>query len=287
MPRMPWMKFWPADWLAESSLKLISRSARSLWIDILCVMHSMPERGVMRYANGEKMTDEEIVSCVGGLSDLPLLREIESKGVSSRTDDGALYCRKMVKQTHISAVRSEAGRFGAAKTNSLPKVLPQHLPQQKARQTVASSILPLASASSGSEGMQGEPIPGQPDAARDAATIPNNILWGIIRHYPKQSSKRAAMASLRAAIARVADERYGGAIEGAIEFLKGRVRLYAQMRGTSDMQYINNMDTWLDKGRYEDNPDVWKSESHRNGGESASDIVERAFRDKGVQNGAR
>lgn len=153
MPRMPWMKFWPADWLSEPRLRLVSRAARSLWVDLLCVMHTLPERGVMRHDNGTPMTDIEIIQTVGGDSDMALLAELETRGVCSRTKDGALYCRRMVRETHIGAVRSEAGRRGAAKTNRLPgclpKDLPGHLPQQKVRQNVASSILPLASASQG------------------------------------------------------------------------------------------------------------------------------------------
>ena len=45
MSKRPWMKFYPADWRAEPSLRFTSLAARGLWIEMLALMHEATPRG--------------------------------------------------------------------------------------------------------------------------------------------------------------------------------------------------------------------------------------------------
>ena len=47
MPKQPWIKFWPADWLADPAVRACSFAARGLWIDMLCIMHESPRKGYL------------------------------------------------------------------------------------------------------------------------------------------------------------------------------------------------------------------------------------------------
>src|SRR5260370_37392448 len=43
MGKLPFMKFYPDHWIADS--RLLSIDAKGAWIDLLCVMWNGPERG--------------------------------------------------------------------------------------------------------------------------------------------------------------------------------------------------------------------------------------------------
>ena len=60
----PSFQFYPTDWLCEAGLRICSLAARGLWIDLLCSLWSMPERGLLR-SKGQPLTKQAIVSLVG------------------------------------------------------------------------------------------------------------------------------------------------------------------------------------------------------------------------------
>jgi len=45
--RLPWMKFFPNDWLGDHTVTLLSPASRGIWIDLLCVMSNQPARGIV------------------------------------------------------------------------------------------------------------------------------------------------------------------------------------------------------------------------------------------------
>lgn len=48
MAKLPWIKFYPADWLKDPALRMASRTDRGIWIDLLCFMWEANDRGVLR-----------------------------------------------------------------------------------------------------------------------------------------------------------------------------------------------------------------------------------------------
>jgi hypothetical protein len=119
--KMPFMKFFPRDWMGDDRLRLCSVAARGLWIDLLCLMHSAPRRGYLQTATGIPLPLEQIARMAGCSTDEAsrLLQELISSGVCDCSEHGLVYSRRMVREAGISLVRSEIGRKGANVTNSV------------------------------------------------------------------------------------------------------------------------------------------------------------------------
>jgi hypothetical protein len=128
--RRPSFQFYPADWRKDPELQSCSLAARGLWVEMLCIMHEAEPYGHL-VVNGKSMNEKQLSRAAGGsLKQIRvLLSELESTGVFSRSDDGVIYSRRMVKDQHIRTVRAHAGAKGAAATNAAR--LPEGLPQQK------------------------------------------------------------------------------------------------------------------------------------------------------------
>jgi hypothetical protein len=110
--QLPFVKFFPRDWLSDSALRTCSLATRGVWIDFLCVMHAAPIRGYLVSAAGTPMSVDQVsrlIGCSPAETDL-LLAELLSLGVCDRTEDGAIISRRMVRDSAISDVRSTAGR---------------------------------------------------------------------------------------------------------------------------------------------------------------------------------
>lgn len=103
----PWLKFYPADWRADPRLRMCSLAARGLWIDLMAYMHEGKPYG--------HLTIDGILPAASGIASLvgrpvnevvKALAELEAHYVFSRTDAGAIFSRRMVKDHD----RSEEGR---------------------------------------------------------------------------------------------------------------------------------------------------------------------------------
>lgn len=110
------MLFFPQDWLAEETLRTSSLAARGLWIGILCLMARSPRRGYLLTATGEVPDAKWIARQIG--TDVTetegCLAELEHERVFSRTTDGGIiYSRRILKDKTIEEKRSEAGKLGA------------------------------------------------------------------------------------------------------------------------------------------------------------------------------
>lgn len=121
MAKMPFLKFYPADWLQSAELRIASLAARGLWIELLCHMHQATPRGYL-LIRGRSPSNAEIgVLC--GVSEAvaeALIYELESLGVCSR-EEGVIVNRRMVREGHISAVRGDAGSLGGRPSKSKTK----------------------------------------------------------------------------------------------------------------------------------------------------------------------
>ena len=110
MAKLPYMQFYVNDWLADDAVRASSPEARALWIDLLCFMQNSPRRGYLLAQNGKPYGVEQIARMCGFTAQRAkaMLDELHDNGVYSVTDDGVIYCRRMVRDEHISSVRRAA-----------------------------------------------------------------------------------------------------------------------------------------------------------------------------------
>lgn len=108
----PWMKFYTVDWMGESKLKLVSRAARSLWIDMLCLMHQAGT-GRLEMA-GRPMTEKELASVLGDnpRTTRKLLAELADARVSVVVDGSFVASSRMIEDLEKLEKDRSNGRMG-------------------------------------------------------------------------------------------------------------------------------------------------------------------------------
>lgn len=167
--RRPAFQFYPSDWRKDSALQSCSISARGLWIELLCVMHECDPYGCL-VINGAPASPSQISRLVGEQEKAvrALLSELESAGVFSRTPEGAIYSRRMVKDERIRDIRGGAGRLGG--NPNLVKQKPNQSPNQSPNQGANIGPTPSSSSSSSSStspiGDVSPPAPSPSDRVR-------------------------------------------------------------------------------------------------------------------------
>lgn len=112
--KRPAFQFYPADWRKDMALQSCSVAARGLWMDILCIAHECEPYGHLT-VNGKPMTAAQIGRHTG-LTQREcekLLQELTDAGVSSVSEDGAIYSRRMVRDEDLRNRRAEGGKAGS------------------------------------------------------------------------------------------------------------------------------------------------------------------------------
>ena len=94
--KLPWIKFFPSDWLSDESLRSCSIGARGLWMDLLAMMAKSNTHGFL-LIGGSPASVEQISRIIGEDSQTTrkLLQELESNGVFSRDDKNVVFSRRM------------------------------------------------------------------------------------------------------------------------------------------------------------------------------------------------
>jgi len=111
--KRPSFQFYPGDWLQDVPLRMVSASARGLWIDMLCLMHQGSEYGYLK-VNHEVIQKVNLARLVG----LPLdevitdLAELEKSGIFSRDEKGCIFSRRMIKDEELRQIRAACGKQG-------------------------------------------------------------------------------------------------------------------------------------------------------------------------------
>jgi len=111
-----WSKFWWQDHQREMGLRMCSMAARGLWLEMLCLMH---EADGYLLLGGKALDAKQLAFLVGGCSAREVtkyLTELERNRVFSRTEDGIIYCRRMVRDIANEAGWREVGRMGGSPT---------------------------------------------------------------------------------------------------------------------------------------------------------------------------
>lgn len=113
MNKLPAIQFYPGDWRKDPGVQSLGYHDRGVWFEILLLMHESSERGVLLL--GSKPMPESALSQLLGLDKQILtttLTTLLSYEVASRREDGALFCRRMVRDNELRRIRSEAGKLG-------------------------------------------------------------------------------------------------------------------------------------------------------------------------------
>lgn len=109
----PWLKFFTSDWRADPRLRMCSPAARGMWIEMICLMHEAMPYGHL-LIHGQSPNEAQLASLTGiQIAEVPdLVAELERAGVFSRTREGVIYSRKLVRMASRSAKARKNGKKG-------------------------------------------------------------------------------------------------------------------------------------------------------------------------------
>ena len=102
--KLPWIKFYPTDWQAEPTLRTCSLASKGLWIEMLGLMaHSVRHGYLCKINSLDPMPPEDLARILGQPNDeiKCLIQELERNGVFSKTSDGFIYSRRLLKDAKI------------------------------------------------------------------------------------------------------------------------------------------------------------------------------------------
>ena len=118
----PSWQFYPSDWLEEPGLRLCDLSARGLWIDLLCYMFKMEERGKL-VLNGRNLGSKDIASLVSRTEAevKQALDQLVRYKVCETDDSGCIYSRRQIREESDRQSKVEAGRKGGLKSKPSKK----------------------------------------------------------------------------------------------------------------------------------------------------------------------
>lgn len=109
----PWSKWYWQDWEADTGLRASSLAAQGLWMRMLSIMARSPKKGFL--LDGGKQMESKTLAKLTGESEAvidALLDELRDHAVFSQDEDGTIFNRRMVRESEISEIRSNAGRLG-------------------------------------------------------------------------------------------------------------------------------------------------------------------------------
>ncbi len=232
MSSLPYIKFYPSDWLSEESLRLVSVAARGLWIDLLCLMAKSERRGYLQVNGGVNPTLAQVGKLVG-LSEpelTPLLHELRQAGTCSvEPETGVLFSRRLVRDTELY---NQAVNYGSKGGN--PRLKKRRL--DRVNPTLNPNRQPSLGSNMGSGNCLSEALP---------------LEELIYRAYPRKEAKQAALAAIRKVLTQRGEWR---------DKLLPKVNEYALAVSRwpePERQYVPHPATWFNSGRYEDDPAAW------------------------------
>lgn len=113
--KYPYLKFYIRDWTGDQQLRMVSLSARGLWLECICIMHTAKRYGYLETPTGAPFEDETMSRLIGTSKDdlYRLKYELLTAGIPSVEDaSGIWFSRRMVKEQQKAEKCSEAGKKG-------------------------------------------------------------------------------------------------------------------------------------------------------------------------------
>ena len=112
--RLPWVKWYHRDWRSDPGLRMSGLAARGLWMDMLALMDEGEPYGHLAIS-GRPIGARDLAVMIGGATErevASLLAKLEANGVFSRTSDGVILSRRMVRDNARREQGQENGRLG-------------------------------------------------------------------------------------------------------------------------------------------------------------------------------
>ena len=249
--KRPSFQFYPGDWLRDTALRSCSVEARGLWIEMICLMHEGSPYGWLKV--GDKVIHPDNLARIVGSTLQNVegwLKELEHAKVFSKSDDGVIISRRMIRDEEIRQARAAGGVMGGnpsllSSKSSHRKVGDKVILQPNLQPTPSSSSSSSpASAISGdiSTEMALGDGPTEPPKADPAADI--YVL------YPRKVGRADAIKAIRLALK-----------SKTVEFLTERTKAYADavaVWSEADRQFVPHPATWFNRGSFDDDPETWK-----------------------------
>jgi len=113
--KAPAFQFYANDWLADSQLGQVSPLARGLWIDLLCRMWVSDRQGyLILSSDGTAPTLSEIAkACRSTEAEAEKgLKELERYNIFSKTAEGVIYSRRMLRTIEERKAAIATGKAG-------------------------------------------------------------------------------------------------------------------------------------------------------------------------------
>jgi hypothetical protein len=112
--KRPASQYYWGDWRRDTALQACSLTARGLWHEMNCLMHDCEPYGHLT-VGGVAMESKQLARLVGVTPKecAALLAELEDAGVFSRTADGVIFSRRMVRDEEVRNRRAAGGQEGA------------------------------------------------------------------------------------------------------------------------------------------------------------------------------
>lgn len=132
-----WSKWWWGDHRSDPALRMCCLAARGLWIEMQGLMF---EAAGYLLVNGRQPSTRQLAALAGATEKEVglLLAELEEAGVFSRTEDGTIYSRRMVRD----ALASEQGKLGA-KNGGNPQIIRGTVPKDERQRRFRRSDAPM------------------------------------------------------------------------------------------------------------------------------------------------
>lgn len=113
MSKRPAFQFYPGDWRTDPGLRLCSLVARGLWIEMMAIMHEGEPYGHLT-AQGRPISDDMLARLVGETPAIirKSMKDLEANGVFSRTEEGVIFSRRMVRDEEVRDARAAGGSLG-------------------------------------------------------------------------------------------------------------------------------------------------------------------------------
>lgn len=243
-----WMKFWPQDWQSDTSLRMCGLAARGLWIECIAIMHRAEPYGHL-VINNARPTDKQLAAIVGSTEKevSRLLAELQEAGVFSVTADGIIVSRRMVRDHAKSEEGREAvGRRWSMKGSDDENAAAPNTPPNRSLNTKPNGGPCSLEAEAESETERDTSLRSV-SPAREPRAVPDpkgfEEFW---RYYPAKVGKAAARRAFPRAV-----KQAGGDPDEIVFGLKARLHLFPE-----DPRFIPHPATWLNQGRWEDDPET-------------------------------
>lgn len=113
MTTRPWLKWYPGDWRADPLLRSCEPISRYVWMEMIGLMHEAEPYGHLVLAG--RAMDYKTLSRVIGVDAGEVKRavkELEDRGVFTRTNGGVIFSRRMVRDESRRKTLQENGSKG-------------------------------------------------------------------------------------------------------------------------------------------------------------------------------